>query len=313
MCGPLCVSFRGRARRLRASETQPQVELLSRHVLGLDADPRSFLHHAGLPLGDLHLQVADHPLRLLLQPPLPAPLQGPVQRVQEGVQSRVDGQDEDGGPHVDLPGDGHPVISQQARGADREPAAEVAEDDEEETASNAHVVVSPLRAGGRSRLADGPVDDQLPQADQDEEEEVQDDEDPKGVALAGELESRDGQGEADGVEVVELHVGEQGHGRQGGSQQPQPGAGHGRVVDAEVEALPEGEAHDQQPVQGDETDDEGGHLAGHEGQVASHGAEGAGSPLLLHGHVHVSEVDVGGPDDHHVHPQQQVGGTQVDD
>ena len=155
-------------------------------------------------------------------------LSGCAQRVQEGVERRVQRQHQDGGHHVDLAGDGRPGLRQQPHHPDGEPATEVAEDDDEKTAGDGHLLFSPLGLGRGTRPAYRPEDEDLPAPDDEEEDGVEDDEDGEGVAVAGEAATGDGEREADAclaVEVPVLGVRQQRDGGERQSQQPDGSAG----------------------------------------------------------------------------------------
>ena len=62
-----------------------------------------------------------------------------VQRVQEGVERRVERQHEDGHGHVDLARDGSSGGGQQAQRADGEPAEEIGNNDHRQSARDLYV------------------------------------------------------------------------------------------------------------------------------------------------------------------------------
>ena len=83
------------------------------HEFGANANSNQLLNAGWLPFGNFGLQFGDPPPRPLLHPSFPPLLHQAVQRVQEGVESRVERQHEDGGPHVDLARDGSSTGSQE--------------------------------------------------------------------------------------------------------------------------------------------------------------------------------------------------------
>ena len=163
-------------------------------------------HFVTGPGGQLRLHLVHHCLESPRFLPLRAPLPRGVQRVQEGVERRVERQHEDGRHHVDLARDGRAPRRQQPHHAHREPAAEVGEDDEEEAARDGGILPVTLRPAGHGRVVDGPVDARLAGTDQHEEDKVEADEDGEGVGLSGELLACDGQRQADAGLTVELPV-----------------------------------------------------------------------------------------------------------
>ena len=190
-------------------------------------------------------------------------LSGCAQRVQEGVQRRVERQHQDGGHHVDLTGDGRPGLRQQPHDPDGEPAAEVAEDDDEKTAGDGHLLFSPLGLGRGTRLAYRPKDEDLSTPDDKEEDGVEDDENGEGVAVAGEAATGDGKREADAsltVEVPVLGVRQQRDDGEHQSQQPDGSAGQPGAARCHLKAGGQREAQRRHAVSGDEADDQGRHL-----------------------------------------------------
>ena len=182
---------------------------------------KSFSQTDGLPV-DLDLQLPHHFLSSSLLS-LPAPLlRRCLQRVQDRVERRIEREHEDGGPHVDLARDGGPTSRQQTQNTDREPAAEVRENDDEETTGDDQLLLSALGLHRDSSSADGPEDEDLAESDDEKECEVEDDEDGEGVAPAGEEATGDGQRETDPRLAVELPVSCRGKEREGGQCHAHP-------------------------------------------------------------------------------------------
>ena len=148
----------------------------------------------------------DHRYQPVL-PGQPALLQQAVDGVEEGVDGRVDGQHEDGHGHVDLAGHADAQGGQHAQQPHGEPAQEVRHGHGEQAARQAALLAGPPRAQAlcllQAVLLHRLVDEELAHGDQHEEDEVEDDEQAEGVAVAGEVLARDGQRHADGVVGVE--------------------------------------------------------------------------------------------------------------
>ena len=242
-------------------------------------------------------------------------LQHPVQRVEEGVERRVDGQHEDGHGHADLARHRHVLGGQQTQQANGEPAEEVGHGHGDEAAGDAGVyrLLAALR-GGHPVGPDGDVDEGLPGGDQHEEDEVDDDNDGEGVVLAGEVVAPgDGQRDADAGLAVEAPVGGPWEQRGGGQRHPREPdkqtrpAGRGLVEPNGAE----GEAKHEESVEGDEADEEGGHLTGQQREEAGRLAERAVSPGRVRQHVAAPVQPVRHPHHSQVQPHQKVGQTQM--
>ena len=126
--------------------------------------------------------------------------------------------------------------------------------------------------------------------------------------MTGEHSAGDGQGHTDAVEAVELPVGVGGKQRQGGQDDPHH-PHHARHYQCtlllEVD-IAEREADDQEPLQGDEANEESRHLAGHDGQKAGHLARGAVSPGDVLPQVSAQVLTVCYPDDGQVDAHEEI-------
>ena len=153
-------------------------------------------------------------LRLLLSPPF---FHQYVERVEEGVERRVERQHEDGHGHVDLARDGDASRGQQTQQTDGEPAQQVGHDDGDQTTGDDHVLGLSRRVRRHDVGPDGKADDGLARSDEEDDDEVEDDDDGEGVPASCERLAADGQWETGGALAVELPVpgrGEQGNGSQ---------------------------------------------------------------------------------------------------
>ena len=143
------------------------------------------VHSVIRPFAGVLLERSHHGLDAQLLSLLAASLQYRVQSAQERVERRVERQHEDGGPHVDLSRDGRASRRQQPHDAHREPAAEVGEDDEGETAANGHVQLTMLGTARHGRVVDRSIDGHLAGSNHQKEDRVHNDENSKGVTPAG--------------------------------------------------------------------------------------------------------------------------------
>ena len=103
-------------------------------------------------------------LQQLLLPGSGPVLEDSVERVEEGVDGRVERQDEDSQTHPYLTGDGHLAPGQQTQQANGEPAQEVGHGHTEQTAGDVHVLCLPFSADSLPRQAvvtDSQVDTHL--------------------------------------------------------------------------------------------------------------------------------------------------------
>ena len=133
--------------------------------------------------------------------------------------------------------------------------------------------------------------------------------------MAGEVFAGDGQRDADSVLAVEVPVvrgGQQGNASDDDAHQPGDGAGHVGGLLSEVE-IAEGEAQHEEAVQRDEADDEGRHLAGHQGQEARRSARHTSLPSHVFPQVRAQVQPVRHSDHRQVHTHQKIRHTQMRD
>ena len=166
---------------------------------------------------------------------------------------------------------------------------------------------------GRNGIdANGPVDEQLTDGDENKEDEVENDHHVEGVIAAGKVLPGDGQWDADAGLTVELPVrgaGQQGDSGQKHADDPQVHTSHVRRPPSEAKVFVR-EADDQEPLESDETDEEGGHLAGQERQEAGYFAGCAVGPGCVVPAIVVVD-SVSHADDGQVHAHQEIRHTQV--
>ena len=131
--------------------------------------------------------------------------------------------------------------------------------------------------------------------------------------MAGERLLGDGQRDADARLAVEVPVGRDG--QQGNRGQNQPQARRqsaGQVGRGALEVKPaERKAQHQEPIQRDEADYDGRHLAGQERTQASHFIHGAVPPGGFVPQVRPLVHAVRHADQRQVHPHEEVGHSQV--
>ena len=130
--------------------------------------------------------------------------------------------------------------------------------------------------------------------------------------MAGKHSAGDGQRHTDAVEAVELPVGVGGKQRQGGQDDPHHPhhARHYQCTLLLEVGIAEWEADDQEPLQGDEADEESRHLAGHDGQKARHLARGAVSPGDVLPQVATQVLTVRYADDGQVDAHEEIRHAQ---